>query len=459
MLGKLDRIDRAAADARAQCQRRPIVPLAVHCRALLPVGLIAARRDTRSMSEAEQTAGAARADVVIAGGGMVGLSLGVALARAGLAVTLVDAERPETLRAQAFDGRVSSIALGSKRVLDGIGLWQVLAPVAQPILEIRVSDGDAPLFLHYDHRDLGPEPLGWIVENRAIRAAQLDALDGLPGLAYRPSCRVEALMPEPGGIVARLSGGSTVRAALAVIAEGRDSPLRAAAGIAVTSWRYRQTGIVCTVAHERPHRGIAHERFLPAGPFAILPMSGERCSIVWTERAELAPGLLALPAADFLAELGRRFGDFLGRLAVEGPRWSYPLALSHARRYGAERCVLIGDAAHAIHPIAGQGLNLGIRDVAALAELIVDRARLGLDLGASDLLSAYERWRRIDAVMLIAVTDGLNRLFSNDLAPVQLARDLGLAAVNRVPRLKQLFMRHAMGLTGELPRLARGEPL
>lgn len=411
------------------------------------------------MVETGQTSAMSRADVVIAGGGMVGLSLGLALARAGLEVVVADAERPAAMRALAFDGRVSSIAQGSKRVLEGIGLWAGVATEAQPILEIRVSDGDAPLFLHYDHRDVGPDPLGYIVENRVIRGAQLDLASGLAGLDHRAPCRVEALTAEPGAVVARLSDGSAVRASLAVIADGKDSALREAAGIGVTRWRYEQTGIVCTVAHERPHRGIAHERFLPAGPFAILPMTGNRSSIVWTERAELTPGLLALPAPAFLTELGRRFGEFLGQLEVTGPRWSYPLALSHARSYVGERIALIGDAAHAIHPIAGQGFNLGIRDVAALAELIVDHQRLGLDIGARDVLAHYERWRRFDSVAMIGVTDGLNRLFSNDLAPVQLVRDLGLAAVNRVPRLKKLFMRHAMGTVGDLPRLAKGEKL
>ncbi|MBM3482877.1 MAG: FAD-binding protein [Alphaproteobacteria bacterium] len=411
------------------------------------------------MREAAQSGAARRADVVIAGGGLVGLSLGIALAKAGLDVVVADTEKPETRRAQAFDGRVSSIAQGSKRVLEGIGLWPGMAPEAEPILEIRVSDGDAPLFLHYDHKQVGTEPLGYIVENRVTRNAQLDLIARLPTLEHRAPCKVTALTPEPGGVVATLSDGGAVRASLAVIAEGRESPLREAAGIGVTRWRYEQSGIVCTVAHERPHRGIAHERFLPAGPFAILPMTGNRSSIVWTEREVLVPGLLALPEGRFLVELKRRFGDFLGALEVVGSRRSYPIALCHARRYVAERIALVGDSAHGIHPIAGQGLNLGIRDVAALAEIIVDHRRLGLDVGGRDVLARYERWRRFDSTVMIAVTDSLNRLFSNDLAPVQLARDLGLAAVNRVPRLKRLFMRHAMGTVGDLPRLARGEKL
>jgi 2-octaprenyl-6-methoxyphenol hydroxylase len=398
-------------------------------------------------------------EVVIAGGGLVGLLLGHALAGAGIETMVIDPEPPAQQLGAAFDGRVSSIALGSKRVLEGIGLWAGLAPEAEPILEIRVSDGAAPLFLHYDHRAVGPEPLGFIVPNQRIRRA-LDELVGRSKHLHRLApASVVALEHEPASVLARLEDGRIIRARLAVGADGRRSRIREGAGIGTQEWRYEQTGIVCTVGHERPHRGIAHERFLPAGPFAILPLQGRRSSIVWTERAALAPGLLALSDDAFLAELGQRFGDFLGTLALEGGRWSYPLALTHAEHYVGRRLALIGDAAHAIHPIAGQGYNLGIRDVAALAELVVDAHRLGLDFGAADVLARYQRWRRFDTLSLIAVTDGLNRLFSTASPSVQLIRDLGLATINQVPPLKRFFMRHAMGTVGDLPRLARGLPL
>ena len=398
-------------------------------------------------------------DVAIAGGGLVGLSLGVALARVGLDVVVMDGEDPERTRAAAFDGRVCSIAFGSKRVLDGIGVWDAMAAEAEPILEIRVTDQNAPLFLHYDHRDVGDNPLGWIVENRVTRIALLDAAAACPNLRHLAPVSVLELTPAGEHIEAKLADGRRVSARLAVAADGRRSRLRQAAGIHTVDWSYDQNGIVCTVAHERPHRGIAQERFLPAGPFAILPMTRDRASIVWTEKSADAAHLMALPDDGFQAELEARFGDYLGELEFAGPRWSYPLGLTHANHYAATRLALAGDAAHAIHPLAGQGFNLGVRDVAVLAELIVDRARLGLDIGAPDLLAHYERWRRFDTMSLIAVTDGLNRLFSNDIAALRLARDLGLAAVNRMPRLKRLFMRHAMGAVGELPRLARGEPL
>jgi 2-octaprenyl-6-methoxyphenol hydroxylase len=250
-----------------------------------------------------------------------------------------------------------------------------------------------------------------------------------------------------------------MRARLVAAADGRESPLRRAAGIQTVEWRYPQTGIVTTVRHQRPHNGIAVEHFMRAGPFAILPMTENRSSIVWTERGELAPRLVALSDAAFAAELAARFGDFLGPVEPLGPRWTYPLTLLLAERYVATRLALVGEAAHTIHPIAGQGLNLGIRDVAALAELVIDARRLGLDIGNETVLLRYQQWRRFDALALAAVTDGLNRLFSNSLPLVQLARDIGLAAVNRLPPLKRLLMRDAMGIAGELPRLVRGERL
>jgi 2-octaprenyl-6-methoxyphenol hydroxylase len=399
------------------------------------------------------------ADLAIAGGGLVGLSLGVALARAGLEVVVMDGEDPARMREAAFDGRVCSISYGSKRVLDGIGVWDGMSEEAEPILEIRVTDKDAPLLLHYDHSEIGDQPLGWIVENRVTRIALLEAAAACPNLTHLAPVSVEAFGPEGEHIHASLVDGRQISARLAVAADGRRSRLRQAAGIRTTNWSYDQSGIVCTVRHEQPHRGIAQERFLPAGPFAILPMTHGRASIVWTEATDHAAHIINLSDAEFLAELETRFGDYLGALEVTGPRFSYPLALTHSDRYTGERLALAGDAAHAIHPLAGQGFNLGVRDVAALAELIVDRHRLGLDIGAPDLLAHYQRWRRFDTMSLVAVTDGLNRLFSNDIAPLRLARDIGLAAVNRTPRLKHLFMRHAMGTVGALPRLARGEPL
>jgi len=314
--------------------------------------------------------------------------------------------------------------------------------------------------LHYDHRQLGTsDPLGYIVENRVLRRALIERARSIPNLNFLAPLTVGVVATSPLAAAVALSDERQVTVRLVAAADGQRSPLRRGAGIRNVEWQYRQTGIVTTVRHERPHRGIAVEHFLPAGPFAILPMTGNRSSIVWTERAELAPRLIALSDAAFSAELAARFGDFLGTVEPVGPRWAYPLALLLAERYVAPRLALVGEAAHMIHPIAGQGLNLGIRDVAALAELVIDARRLGLDIGDDTVLQRYQRWRRFDALALAAVTDGLNRLFSNSIAPVRLARDVGLAAVDRLPPLKRLLMRDAMGLVGDLPRLVRGEPL
>ncbi len=307
---------------------------------------------------------AREADILVIGGGLVGLTLATAFGRAGLSVVVVDREPPAKAAADAFDGRGSAIAWGSAQVLRGIGVWAGLEAHAEPIREIRVSDGDSLLFLHYDHRELGPEPLGYIVENRFIRRALYAGFDSLDAVTLLAPASVSTLERLATHVEARLEDGSQVRARLAIAADGRASPTRAAAGIGVTQWAYDQTGIVCSIAHEKPHHGIAHERFLPAGPFAVLPLpdsaAGEhRSSLVWTERAALAPAMMVLPDDQFAAEIARRFGDTLGRIGVAGPRWSYPLGLLQAESYIARRLALAGDAAHAIHPIAGQGLNLG----------------------------------------------------------------------------------------------------
>jgi 2-octaprenyl-6-methoxyphenol hydroxylase len=405
-----------------------------------------------------------RADALIVGGGMIGLSLAIALGRAGFEVVVVDQADPRTMRGAAADGRTTAIAHGSKLVLDGIGIWPALALQASPIDEIRVSTDESLMFLHYDHRDLGDDPLGHIVENHQLRTVLIDMALAVDGVELHAPCAVAALQRDVGGVDAMLGDGTAVRADVVLACDGRLSSMRKSAGIRVASWRYRQTAIVCCIRHERPHRHIAHERFLPAGPFAILPMRDDpegrhRSSIVWTERADLVPALMALDDAAFSAELALRAGDFLGRIEVAGGRWSYPLSLTHATRYTDRRLALVGDAAHAIHPIAGQGLNMGIRDIAALVEVLVETRRLGLDIGAADALNRYARWRRADNTMLALVTDLLNRLFSNDIALLRMARGLGIGLVNEMPPLRHFFMRHAMGTVGDLPRLLRGEAL
>ena len=400
-----------------------------------------------------------RADVLIIGGGMVGATLAVALAEIPMDVIAVDRQGPADALDAEFDGRASAIALASRRLFDGLGLWQGMEGDAAPIRHIRVSEGASPLFLHYDHREAGAGPFGYMVENRMIRAALARRLGGLERVRIVAPAGIASVQRDSGGCRAHLADGRTINASLVVGSDGRNSQTRADAGIGVTRWSYPQAGIVCTVAHEKPHDAVAHERFLPAGPFAILPLAGNRSSIVWTEEPDLARAIMALDDEGFLAELSDRFGDFLGAVEVVGPRWSYPLSLSFAKTTIGRRLALVGDAAHGMHPIAGQGLNMGLRDVAALSEVLADARRLGLDAGDASALEDYERWRRFDNSLMLAATDGLNRLFSTRARPLRLIRDLGLAAVNRMVPLKKIFMANAMGLAGDLPRLMRGEPL
>jgi 2-octaprenyl-6-methoxyphenol hydroxylase len=403
----------------------------------------------------------ASADVMIAGGGMVGITLALALAQGGLKVAVADPLTPAEVMDEGFDGRVSALAFASVRMLRVLGLWQRLENQAQRIADIVVSEGSltrTPLSfsIHFDHREIG-ESLGFIVENRHIRRALIAALAEEPRVAFMPGVAVKSLAVGAAGATVALSEGPNIAAVLAVAAEGRDSVLREAQGIGTVGWDYGQSGIVVTVAHERPHDGVAYEQFLPAGPFAILPMTGNRSSLVWTEKTAEAERLAALGETDFTAEIVRRFGHQFGDVVPVGPRWTYPLKLHLARAYVAPRFALAGDAAHTIHPLAGQGLNLGFKDVAALAETLLDAARLGLDIGSLEVLRRYQRWRRFDSVVLAAVTDSLNRLFSNDFTPLRLVRDVGLGAVDRVPALRRFLMRHAGGDVGRLPRLLQGE--
>ncbi|MBT4906657.1 MAG: UbiH/UbiF/VisC/COQ6 family ubiquinone biosynthesis hydroxylase [Rhodospirillaceae bacterium] len=411
-------------------------------------------------------------EAVIVGAGMAGLTLAHALASAGIEVAVVDRADPANFTDPAFDGRTTAIAAGSAKVLEGIGLWSDLAPKSCPIDTIRVSDGDALMFMHFDHHEVGDDPLGYILENRDIRGPQLAAAAASTNIELIAPASIEAVTRNTGGVTIKLEDGPDIRARVIFACDGRGSSMRQEAKIPVTEWRYDQSSFVCTIAHERPHQNIAHERFLPGGPFAILPLldletpiktaSGElrhAASIVWSEANDLVPAIKAFDDDAFTAELARRVGGFLGEIALASPRWVHPLGLSHAARYTDQRLALVGDAAHGIHPIAGQGLNMGIRDVAALAEVVVDARRLGRDIGDPDILADYERWRRFDNMLLAVVTDNLLRLFSNDIAPVRAARDLGLGIVNAIPAARKFSMRHAMGVVGDLPRLVRGEAL
>ncbi len=386
------------------------------------------------------------ADLLVVGAGPVGLGIACTLANRGLSVILMDARDPAAGLDAAFDGRASAIASGSVPILEDAGVWSALAGDAEPIHEIRVSDGDSRMFLHFHRAELGRGPLGYMVENRFLRRAlylRAAALDGVALLAPR---RVAAMTSAGPRLRATLDDGTVVKARLAVAADGKHSAARARAGIAAHRRRYRQTAFVCTVAHEFPHGGAAQERFLPGGPFAVLPLTRDRSSLVWTEHERAGDAVAALDDDRFLDAVRRRIGDGLGALSLAGPRSRYPVERVRARRLTAPRLALAGDAARAIHPIAGQGLNLGLRDVAALADTVLDTARLGLDIGGGDALRRYERRRRSDSLTMTVATDGLNRLFVAGPAPVRAARRLGLAAVNRTPALKRVFMRRAMGV-------------
>ena len=403
-----------------------------------------------------------QADVVVCGGGMVGLTLGLALAQGGLKTVVADAARPSATLDPKFDGRVSALAYASVRMLAALDVWPELGKDAQPIREILVTDGKpgeaaSPFSLHFDSGEVGADSLGHIAENRHIRAALYSAAAQARNLELIAPATVDGVTVKDGRAVAQLADGQRVGAALAVAADGRESPLRAQAGISTIGWSYPQVGIVATVEHEKPHNGVAYEHFLPSGPFAILPMTGNRSSLVWTEAKDTAPAMLALDEAGFNEEIARRFGTHLGKTRAVGQRWSYPLSFHLARNFVADRFALAGDCAHGIHPIAGQGLNLGLKDAAALAEVLLDAARLGQDIGAGDVLKRYERWRRFDSFTLAASTDAMNRLFSNDIAPLRALRDVGLGIVDAIGPARRFFMRHAGGDIGKLPRLMKGE--
>lgn len=398
-------------------------------------------------------------DIIIVGGGLSGLPLAIGLTRAGLSVAVIEKRKPENLLADGFDSRTTAVALGAKHVLNGIGVWDRLAPYAGPIFDIRVMDGGVAPFVHYDHRSVGTEPLGWIVENRHLRHVLEIAAAELPGLTRLAPVEIRDLKRTQEIAAATLSDGRCIGARLVVAADGKGSATRETAGLKTIGWPYDQTSVVCQIEHDRPHRGLAVENFFPDGPFAMLPLPGNRTSIVWSTRPDRAAALMDLAEEAFIAQLRPRVGDWLGEIALAGPRETYPVTLFVAPSLVADRLALVGDAAHIIHPIAGQGLNLGLRDVATLAELIVDACRLGLDPGSSSLLKRYDTARRIDIARLAATTDGLYRLFSTDFAPVKYARRAGLALFQQMAPIKETAMRHAMGIAGDMPRLVRGRRL
>jgi 2-octaprenyl-6-methoxyphenol hydroxylase len=398
-------------------------------------------------------------DVAIVGAGPVGGTLACLLAGRGVRVAAIDRAALPPLEHPDVDGRAYAIAAGSKRVMEDAGLWRALPIAPGPIAEIRVTDGKvgrpaSKLFLHFDSReageDLAGEVFGWMIEARSLRMAINRALDAAENLHVFAPVEAQLRRTDEHAEIS-IEGGPTLRAALVVAAEGRQSPLRQQAGIRVTRLPYHQTGMVGMIAHEKPHNGSALEHFLPAGPFAQLPMAGlpdepNVSAFVWTERDAAAARMMALPEEAFGRELRRRMSDHLGAVRILGRRWSYPLSLIHAERYYDTRLALAGDAAHGMHPIAGQGLNVGFRDVAALGRLIPAALAAGEDIGGQALLRRYQAERRPDTLAMLMATDVLDRLFSNDNPALRLARDVGIAAVHRMPTLKRMFMRQAMGV-------------
>ncbi|MGB7261880.1 MAG: UbiH/UbiF/VisC/COQ6 family ubiquinone biosynthesis hydroxylase [Albidovulum sp.] len=403
-------------------------------------------------------------DIIITGGGLNGPALGLALAQAGLTVTVIDVQ-PARARAEAnFDGRAYALAIASKRLLSAIGVWDSVAAHTQPMEHIKTSDGRAgegasPFVLQFDAGEIEEGPMGFMVEDRHLYAAFLAAMTAQPGLTHLPDTTVVAQVADATGITVTLSDGRALRARMLAGCDGRRSGTATRAGISRTGWGYGQTALVCAVAHEHPHNGTAHQFFMPSGPLAILPLQGNRSSIVWSETEAAAATIAALNDDDFLEILRPRFGDFLGKIELAGGRFTYPLSLTLADSYVGPRLALVGDAAHGVHPIAGQGLNLGFRDVGALAEVLVLAHRRGEDIGALDVLERYQSWRRFDATTLALGMDGVNRLFSNDNPVLRGVRDLGMGLVGKLPGLRRGFIRQAAGIAGPQPKLMTGRPL
>lgn len=402
-------------------------------------------------------------DILIVGGGLNGPALALAVAQAGMSVCVIDALPAAAMTDTDFDGRGYALALGSQRLLKATGVWDGAAKHAEPMLEIKVTDGHAghgpsPFFLHFDHAEIEEGPMGYMVEDRFLRRAMQDTMANESNITRVNGRRV--VSQDIGTqVTLTLDDDSTLTGRLVVGCDGRQSGTAKRAGIKRTGWDYGQTALVCAIEHELPHHGIAHQFFMPPGPLAILPLPGNQSSIVWSERTEMAPKINALSEADYLAALRPRFGDFLGDIRLAGQRFTYPLNLTLANSFVADRLALVGDAAHGMHPIAGQGLNAGLRDVGALAETLILAARRGEDIGSRLVLDRYQEWRRFDTATLAAATDVFNKLFSNDNPLLRMGRDIGLGLVNKMPVLRRNFVREAAGLTGDLPKLMQGQAI
>lgn len=404
------------------------------------------------------------ADILIAGGGLNGPALALALGDTGFKVTMVDALPKGARGGDDFDGRGYALALASQRLLAALGVWSQIASDAQPLLDIRISDGrpgegPGPFVLEFDHAEIDEGPMGYMVEDRFLSRAFLSAVEAHPNVTLIDQDSVVAQEVAPGSVTLTLASGKSLTGRLVVGCDGRRSGTAERAGIGRHGHDYGQTSLVCAIDHALPHNGAAHQFFMPAGPLAILPLPGRQCSIVWTETHENAARIHGLDDAGYLDELRPRFGSFLGDIGLAGKRFTYPLNLTIANSFIADRLALVGDAAHGMHPIAGQGLNAGFKDVAALAEVLTQARRRGEDIGRLDVLERYQEWRRFDVAQMVAATEATNRLFSNDNPILRATRDIGLGIVNALPGLRRGFIREAAGLTGDLPRLLQGRQI
>ena len=402
-----------------------------------------------------------RADVIIVGGGLVGLALASALDSSGLSAIVVDPADPAPRTTAAFDGRTSAVSSSSMRMLQTIGVAEHLAEPGCPILTITVADGLKPGGLHFEPDD--DEPLGFMHENRHLRAALQARAEAGPNSWLLWKSRIANVDRGDHGVVVALADGRKLFAPLLVAADGRNSPMRDAAGIRVAKWKYDHQAIVSVLRHEHSHANVAYEIFYPTGPFAILPMTddsaGHRSAIVWSVPEDDAAGWLSLSDEDFAAEAQAAMGGFLGRIEMLAPRSSYPLGFHHAAQITANRLALVGDSAHAIHPIAGQGLNLGFRDAAALAQVLVESARIGLDLGDRQLLDRYQRWRSLDSLSVAVATDSLTRIYGVPGKTASAVRRFGMGLIERISPIRNRLMSEARGTSGDLPLLLRGLPI
>ncbi len=400
------------------------------------------------------------ADVVIVGGGHAGCTMAALLAKNDITAICIDQDNPATTLNPAFDGRTTAISFGSRRVIEAAGAWDALAEDACPIRDIQILESGSPTLLEFLVEDVGEDAFGWIVENRNIRKSLYETLAGLKNAQHIAPARVLDFSRDERGVIAHLEDGRAVRGSLLIGADGRNSFTREWMGIDTRGWSYNQRALVCVANHKNPHNNIAVEDFRSEGPFAILPMSDDkngkhRSAVVWTEHGSDKDSALHWDENAFNAALNERFPDFYGPVKLIGKRFAYPLGLKHAHSYIADRMALVADAAHGIHPIAGQGLNLGLRDIAALAELLITAKKMNEDLGNTTLLQNYQRMRRVDNMMMAGATDTLNKLFSNDLSSVRILRKFGLRTIQKIPAARRFFMKQAMGASGLLPTLVR----